>query len=467
MESAGDGADNSAIMEIKPLVSMTEPVAYREKPERCLYCPNPLPSMSGEHLFNAAWGGHHKTRWIVCDECNGAFGEGVDKALLPIVRYVMNARNAKGERQSEPPSIETDGGVILRPYGRPESPVRMEAKVDGDRLVISGSAPTRRTALRAAMAAAEEAKGGPLSDAVREEIRRQVIESPSTAASAGEIEQLFSLDILGAYRSAAHTALKALSAFEPTLARDPLFEAARRFARHGEGAWEDCAVTLRTSIDAADVLDTPGGVLKNSVQLWFDPSGGYVVARLTVLDRIVRDVRLASGYDGPNRTLYVLEPWGHRNRLPAIGARFGTPPGHREHGLAVRMVEVGPAPTFDDMARDLASVLSRSLGPDALRAALGDGLVKAVERHTTFSAEARREMSEVAVDTLARLSHLAGDPRPEAEARTFVAEAGFEGRLASFADQLTEGGAVLDAVADAFESVMSGWVAQLDVEDPS
>ena len=58
----------------------------------CFYCSSPLPgSKGGEHIFNASWGGSHKTNRLICNNCNDSFSKIVDTAFKPYTDIVMNA----------------------------------------------------------------------------------------------------------------------------------------------------------------------------------------------------------------------------------------------------------------------------------------------------------------------------------------------------------------------------------------
>lgn len=445
-----------------PLVAMTHPDVFATKPAACLYCPAPLPSTSEEHVFNSAWGGHAKSKWLICDACNAAFSHRVDTALLVVVRHVMNGFSIKGKRHKEPPSIPMDGGYVLRPYGRLETPTRVEAELDeSGRIAVTGSAPDRPTALRATIEAAERAAGRPLTQEEHAHLKAQIKKAPVTSVQVGTLSALTTLDFIGGYQSAVHTALKVLSALEPETARSALYEGARQFARHGRGEWDEYAVTLTPLVDVvADVMSGPGWPLTNAVQIWFDAAGRQVLARLTVLGRVVRDVRLATGYDGPNRTLFVFEPFGHTERLPAIDATFAALPGHQAHGLAMRLVQAGPPPTFEQMGQDLARVMSQSVGADALSAALGDGVERVARRHPVFGPTAAAEFREVFADALARLSYLRGNPRPVEEARTLLDASGMEALGTQLEGRTTSDDDVQSDIADVFATAMSKWADQ-------
>lgn len=444
------------------LVRLSNPPVALAEGRVCLYCPAPLPATSKEHVFNSAWGGRHKSRYLVCDACNGAFSSDVDLALLPLVRYVMNGHNVHGERQRSAPDLPTESEYLLRPYGRPalDAPkVEVDPQPSGSstvRIQADTTAEATRFVLDGRL---DEALGRSLTEAGRRAIVEQIRAAPATSEPVGPVQFNVELDVPGNYRAAVHTALKALAVYEPELARSPRFERARRFARFGEGEWTDYAVRIDTLIDVAEeILDTPGWPLTNAVQLWFDPADGQVVARLTVLGRIVRDVRLAGDYGGPNRTLFVFEPFlGHNGPLPAIGATFGALPGHAAYGLPIRTIAVGPALSFVELGQDAGNVLARSLGPDALVAAIGDGVVQAASRHPTFGSAAADAFRTTFAEALVRLSLMAGTSRTTAEATSILDAEGLTDLTARFEGRPTDDDEVIAALGDLFQQVLRTW----------
>jgi hypothetical protein len=86
---------------------------------QCFYCAGKLPARKKEHIFNACWGGRHKTSQLICDECNAAFSA-IDDALSSWTRFVMNAWQVKGQRQKNIPTIPLQGDYDLVPGSKPK-----------------------------------------------------------------------------------------------------------------------------------------------------------------------------------------------------------------------------------------------------------------------------------------------------------------------------------------------------------
>lgn len=443
------------------MVDMIDPVAYQTKPDFCLYCPNRLPSGSGEHLFNSSWGGRHKSRWTICDECNAAFSSDVDTALLPAIRFVMNGFGIKGERQKAPPVIPTADGGTIEPYGlaKPAPDIRTVVTPDGG-VIIEGTL-LSEGAYKHVAQAFKQAQGRPPTADEKRRIKAQLRAAPVAEDRGRSVTIPVQLDLGKGYRSAVHTALKALSAYEPARARSADLEEARRFARYGEGEWEDFAVTLATLVDvASELMSGPEWPLTNALQLWFDAAGHQVLARLTVLGRVVRDVRLTNSYDGPNRTLFVFEPFDHRERLPAIEAEFKTPPHYAALDQPLVLVEAGPAPAPKELGQDLARTVGQSTGLDALSAALGNGIERVAHRYPEFGTDATREFGDVFADALARFSYLAGDPRSKEDALELIQSHGLDELASTYGGRQTEEEDVVTALGDLFHKALTEWTVR-------
>jgi hypothetical protein len=433
-----------------PLIALTEPAIRVGEAATCLYDEAQLPSRTREHVFNSAWGGKHLTSSLVCDACNHAFGKDVDPGLLPLVDYVMNGWNVHGERKRAAPAIAAEGGVVLGPYGQPRvsGPQVKLGDVDGR---FSLSAPSKRSAFRYVESGELERElGRALPPSEKAAVLQQIREAEYVSAEPGPLTLPISLDLQAGYRSAAHTALKALGLFEPELARSSDLARARLFARHGEGAWDDFAVTVRPIVSLGDLVAEVGpNPLANAVEVWFDEAGGQVVAVLTVLGRIRRAVRLSEVYEGPNRAFLVWEnAVVGGGRIHAHDATFRSPPFHRAAGVPLRLVEVESAPTVQELGEDAARVASQALHFDAPLAVLSEAVRRIERRQDALTAGAVDAYREALADYAAKLSRLIGAPLSNAQASAAVDAAGFVGLAEALGGRPLGDVEVQEAIAD-------------------
>ena len=273
----------------------------------CFYCSCLLPASNQEHIFNSSWAGSHKTKQLICNECNQSFGVKVDRALLIYTNAVRNASSIKDKRCKSIPTIELEGQYVLeegatlrlkeplieketQPNGQINSKISFNSPEEAKRW-LQGSGP-------------ESCLGRALSQEERDEIIRQ---AKFQSEDAQPQKALANLDLREQYRSAAHTILKCLGFFIPDLVCHEQTKEVREFARYDRGDWRLFAVEAEQHFSLADIPVSRLGVNHNSVEIYWCSYLRMVIGVVTILDRVKRAVVIAKDYSGPDRVLYVFE----------------------------------------------------------------------------------------------------------------------------------------------------------------
>jgi hypothetical protein len=287
----------------------------------CFYCSSPLPASTGEHIFNASWGGSHQTKRLICDNCNAEFGKSIDTSFKIYTDIVMNAYSFKGKRLKAIPPIQLEGNYFLDAGGKPKLKkplVQKETQADGlIRANISFNSPEEGKQWVKG-SGAESWLGRPLKEEEKEYLRKKIIEAPYQSEYLQPQDASAKLDLRSQYRSAAHTVLKCLGFFIPEWVCDNQTKQVRQFARYNESDWLLFAVHAEQHLSLADeVVKLLGlGVKHNSVEIYWCSYLRMVIGVVTILSRVKRSVVIAKDYSGPDKILYVFEDTNGSSKAP-------------------------------------------------------------------------------------------------------------------------------------------------------
>ncbi|MDK2409855.1 HNH endonuclease [Aphanizomenon sp. PH219] len=288
----------------------------------CFYCSSPLPgSKGGEHIFNASWGGSHKTNRLICNNCNDSFSKIVDTAFKPYTDIVMNAYSFKGERHKSIPNIQLEGSYFLDAGGKPKlkKPLVQEETLPDGRIKSNIFFTSRTEGKRWLEGSdAESWLGRPLKEEEKEYLRKKIIEAPYQSEYLQPQDASAKLDLRSQYRSAAHTVLKCLGFFIPECVCDNQTKQIRQFARYNESDWLLFAVHAEQHLSLGDqVVNLLGlGVKHNSVEIYWCSYLRMVIGVVTILNRVKRSVVIAKDYSGPDKILYVFEDTNLSGKAP-------------------------------------------------------------------------------------------------------------------------------------------------------
>jgi hypothetical protein len=281
----------------------------------CFYCSSPLPASTGEHIFNASWGGSHQTKRLICDNCNAEFGKSIDTSFKIYTDIVMNAYSFKGKRLKAIPPIQLEGNYFLDAGGKPKLKkplVQKETQADGlIRANISFNSPEegKKWVKGSGAESAESLFGRPLKQEEKDELLKRIREASYQSEYLQAQDASANLDLRSQYRSAAHTVLKCLGFFLPEWVCDDQTKQVRHFARYNESDWLLFAVDPEQHLSLADeVVRLLGlGVKHNSVEIYWCSYLRMVIGVVTILNRVKRSVVIAKDYSGPDKILYVFE----------------------------------------------------------------------------------------------------------------------------------------------------------------
>ena len=217
-----------------------------------------------EHIFNSAWGGTEKTPFIVCDKCNNFFSGNLDESFKPFVLRITNTRGLATRRKGDPPPVHLKDGSKLRVHGQ-----------------LSTKDATHIDSFEAGL------------------------------------KDDFDYDLKLQYRSTAHTCLKALAHYDPSLARAEIFNAVKTFVRNGDGDLRDFAIN---TIVNDTFLPTRNQFFRgeiNHVVLYFSQRLNKVIGVFHLLGVVKRSVILSNEWKNTECVITV----GERTEKE-IGARF-------------------------------------------------------------------------------------------------------------------------------------------------
>ena len=276
--------------------------------KKCFYCDACLPAKSGEHIFNACWGGSHQTTKLICSDCNGKFSE-IDAALSVYTIPIMNAGAFKGGRRGSIPTIVPEGDYILEPGAKPKlKKPKVKVQPDGS-LEIRLNSKTEAYKWFFDKKEIEAYLESPLTEEAQQHIRQLIKEAELQPEDIGPQPDSANINLQEQYRSAAHTLLKCLGLYEPDWVLDDRTSSVRKFARYNQGDWQQFAVVVNQYVSFAeqivDILQL--GVHHNSAEIYWCSSLKKVIGVVTLLDRVKRAVILAEGYSGADAVLSVVE----------------------------------------------------------------------------------------------------------------------------------------------------------------
>ncbi len=316
----------------------------------CFYCPSPLPASHKEHIFNACWGGSHKTGQLICDDCNDSFSiEEVDSACSIYTEAIMNAELFKGPYHKSIPTIKLEGDYDLSPGAKQKLKkplIEEETQADGS-IKYNISFNSKGEAKRWVRDDSDSGAKSLFNKSLSQEEQDLLISKISNAEFQSDEPQpqraSAEINLRKHYRSAAHTRLKCLGLFMPDWVNQEKTKKVRQFARYNEGDWQLFAVQAEQYISLAthtvELLEL--GVKHNSVEIYFCSHLRMVIGVLTILNRIKRSVVIATDYSGSDKILYVFEdthgsgkpPRGilaeinsQEFSLPTIGIQYFTSP---------------------------------------------------------------------------------------------------------------------------------------------
>ena len=287
----------------------------------CFYCYSSLPASQKEHIFNACWGGSHKTGQLICGDCNGSFSI-IDSAFSIYTTAIMNAGLFKGERHKSIPTIELEGDYDLVAGGKLKQKkplIKEETQADGrinTNISFHSKGEAKRWLRDSGDSGAESWLGRALTqeeeDILLSKIQQAEFQSDEPQPQPASAE----INLREQYRSAAHTILKCLVLFMPDLVTQDTTKQIRQFARYDEGDWQLFAVKQYFSLATLTVELLGLGVKHNSVEIYFCSQLRMVIGVVTILNRIKRSVVIATDYSGSDKILYVFEDTNGSRKPP-------------------------------------------------------------------------------------------------------------------------------------------------------
>jgi len=273
----------------------------------CFYCNNPLPATTGEHIFNSCWGGSHKTKRLICDECNNQFSD-IDATFQIYTDAIMNANLFKGERHKQIPIIGKDDPNLdyyLEAGGKPKLKKTLLEKNNQDNgiKILSPSKKQARNYLNSDEL--ESVWGRKLSE---EEQKNYLTQAKSEQEYIDNLEVGKTINLNHQYRSTAHTALKCFGFFLPQLVTGEDMKEIKEFARYGKGDWRYFAVDVEQFFSIPKEVDWMKlDVHYNSMEIYWCSYLGMVVGVLNILNRVKRAVILSRNYSGNEKYLLMFE----------------------------------------------------------------------------------------------------------------------------------------------------------------
>lgn len=287
----------------------------------CFYCPSPLPASQKEHIFNACFGGSHKTGQLICNGCNTGFSGKVDQAFSIYTPIVMNAGSFKGQYHESIPTIKLEGDYELAPGAK----LKQKQPLSKEEIQADGSIKYNISFHSKGEAKpwvrdsdAELLFGKTLSQEEKDRLISKIQQAQFQSEEPQPQKAPAKINLREQYRSAAHTILKCLGLFMPDWVTQERTKKIRQFARYDEGDWQLFAVEAEQHVSlathAVDLLEL--GVKHNSVEIYFCSYLQMVIGVFTLLNRIKRSVVIATGYSGSDRILYVFEDTSGSGKPP-------------------------------------------------------------------------------------------------------------------------------------------------------
>lgn len=382
----------------------TNPVEFQEITlkasafEKCFYCGGELPAKAKEHIFNACLCGKHKTSQLICDECNFDFAK-IDASLFKYAQFVMNALGIKGERHYEVPTVESDTeNYVLKKFSKPEvvDPTMEIIQTDDHTRVranVKSKGEARRLLLDGEL---EEKLGRKLTEEERQHILKVIGEAKIESKEVGKLSFSSELDIQAEYRSVAHMALKCLGFVDPDIVISDDTLPIRNFARYNKGSWEDFAVLVEPQISATDGMQVSNEA--NYAEIYFSKTQRKIIGVLTILNRIKKAVVICENYDGPEKTMLVMELPGGIIRAFSLGFKIELP-------FTICNIKKRP-PTPEDLANEFYKVASTSICVDSVQAQFFNSIQSLVRKNPLVSKQSVAEYEGILAEFLKTLSNL-------------------------------------------------------------
>ncbi|MCR8659184.1 HNH endonuclease [Paenibacillus endoradicis] len=350
----------------------------------CFYCEGHLPAGSKEHIFNSNWTGKHKTGSLICDDCNAAFGLEVDKAFLPYTIFPMNVWSLRGERHKEPPTINTDDNLVLRPGAKPEETPSFSSYVEDGKLYFSGTAPNKASLRRLLNEQLPKKLDRNLREDEINQLNYDIRQVKIHTKPAGSVKLQASIDPLLETRSTIHTILKCMALYDTNFKKS-VSEVVLNFSRYGIGDWNFFAVLTHNIVIDVCAAYSKQTLDYNAVEVHYLPKSKQIIARLVILGQINRWIILSNEYEGPYQLLFVAEP--------SLGGKLETLLWTLSDTLPPS-VQVDRAMVFDDFAKDLVKLSQNMLGLNAQIAQLLRGMKQIFKGHSHLKKELLEEYKD-------------------------------------------------------------------------
>lgn len=358
-------------------------VPIQQRLTACFYCDGLLPASKKEHIFNSNWTGKHKTGSLICDECNSAFSKDVDSAFKPYTKYPMNVWSLKGERQKVPPTIETQGEIIIKPGAQPEIVPSIDFRLKKGGVFLKGKAPNKSALRRLLKDRFHKNLGEELNEYETQKINDMVRASKVYTEQVESVYMYDSINPQFEIRSTVHTVLKCMAfydyKFNAHISREVL-----NFSRYGTGEWSSFSVVARCNLDLVNDY-SKNHTDFNAVEVHYLPSTKQILARHIILGVINRWVVISSDYEGPPQVLFVAEQ--------SLGGKL--------EPLLVSYSDIDhPSAEFErcsvpeDFMGDLKMLSQIALGPDAQLVHLLRFIDETFKGHTYFTQELINEYKE-------------------------------------------------------------------------
>lgn len=364
----------------------------------CIYCPAKLPSKSREHLFNACWGGTHKSSKLICDDCNAAFSR-IDGCFRPFTDWIMNAHGFRGSRDKEIPLIHM-GSHNVAPYGRlVQSQPRIDESTDANGNQRITAAAGSRSEMRSLLldGQLEKAIGRTLSPANRDFLLKEVARAEIKEYRPDPLTTQVTIDLQSQYRAAAHTILKVLKLYESNLWCDSSTEKLRSFARTGSTPFQDIAVEAQLPMSVADLAKKHFNYRNNSIEIYWSHCERKVFGILTLLGRIKRALVVSESWLGPNAIMVVGESVHAGAKLRPLFWEF--PPEADE----VPIITVSDdKPTLEQVKNELGDLINESQGWHSIASELGYELSRITSKGGDLTPQKVDRIEHVLSDTLRR-----------------------------------------------------------------
>ena len=260
----------------------------------CPYCKGKTPSKNKEHIFNASWGGKQASKKLICDDCNKRFGDTIDLAFKPITDRILNIWAMAPSRSKKIPHIHIKESMFLGPYSiLYKKGVCFHFKQDGEKYDFNFSANSKSEIKRFIdNGEIESVIGKTLSDEQKERLKSQLKYTQETEPEVTQPIIKLSIDLQSQYRSAMHTAIKAILLYTPSTINQFDFKRALDFVFTGHENFRTFAVLAKEFMPLP--IETP---IANAVSIYFSKKYKKVIGCFNLLNRIKLNFIMAD-YDG-------------------------------------------------------------------------------------------------------------------------------------------------------------------------